>query len=220
MSHESFNSLIFLVINTSRLSQVPGGENNFSCNCFLLSVGTCRTWIKAFYLACLILCYLYFVIYCQFTMESLSIQPFQSPGESSTEEHHYPKIESEEFRCGFNKPLPMEPIRLAAVWGERRVNKWRNCTKQAVNICKNKNLELSEVGTYMIRGAYSESFVPTILISVKNDTRKSLWEPILITISRVLIREDCRELQALVSCYELLGEPEMHIFLLKQETRS
>lgn len=140
--------------------------------------------------------------------------PAQSPGESSKEEEedHYPNIQSEEFCCGFNKPLPMEPIRLAAMWGERRVNVWNNCTKQAVDICKEKNLAVSEVGTYMIRGADSESYAATILISVKNDAQKALWEVVLIAISRVLLQEDCRELQALISCYHILGGPEMHIF--------
>lgn len=145
-------------------------------------------------------------------MEPPSTQPSQIPGQSSEEEHPYPNIESEEFRCGFNKPLPMEPIRLAAIWGERRVNVWRNCTEQAVTICKGKDLEVSEIGTYMICGAYSESFAPTILISVKNDTQKALWKPILINISRVLLEEDCQELHALISCTSVLEIPEMHIF--------
>lgn len=133
-------------------------------------------------------------------MELSSASSSRWPETSSREERAYSEIESEALRCGFPKPLPSEPIQLLAMSGnEERLQAWIQCQKRTVVICKENDLAVKEIGTFMLKGAQDESGFPTILISVQDDTQKQLWEPVLTIIRGMLHDEKCSEIHILLT---------------------
>lgn len=125
---------------------------------------------------------------------------WKSSSESSGE-YDGPIVEIESFRGGFPKPLPQTPVQVSAVPLNRsRISAWTRCMNNALKICQEARLDLSEVNILMCKGTMSTQAVPTIFITVPSDRQKQDWKPILITIGYMLHAEGCLDLSVEITC--------------------
>jgi hypothetical protein len=125
-----------------------------------------------------------------------------------------PGIESEEFRCGFPKPLPPEPVRILPLIGkEEKIKAWIHCQRQAIRICKESDLAVKEVSVFMVRNPpESIASSPIILIFVENTAQKTLWKPVLTSIFFMLRAENSLDVGALIFCKEPRPDENMRVY--------
>lgn len=130
-------------------------------------------------------------------------------GEESSDELDGPIVQIEEFRGGFPKPLPRNPIRLQAVGSHGRTALWQNCKDNVVELCEEMEIDIAEIGVYMLQGAKNTFPAPTIQIIVFDNQQRPQWNSILVLTWHILRNKGALDLNVLIKC-DIISDA--HIF--------
>ncbi len=115
---------------------------------------------------------------------------------SSADSYDGPIVIVEDFRAGFDEPLPKLPLQMESVPGpDSNIPRYTECQRETSRIFEQADLDYDSISMSVVRGAKQTHPKTTIVIRVPEGTDKSLWRPTLITVGQMLHTKDSLDLQ-------------------------